>query len=349
MKKIVHGMIVFFTGGAYNDRQCRRKEVMIVETTNRKQGYFCIAVTTVLFSLMEIALKFIGNDLNPIQVTFSRFLFGGLVLLPFALRLLRRLAAEDIHMEKADLRYFAFLGTIGIVISMTLYQLATLHANASVVAVLFSSNPLFVMVLAYLILREPIHGRNIAALLLDIVGIIIIIAPWNMDIAFSGVAFTLSATLIFALYTVLGKRKCYKFGGLTVTCFGFLFGSIELIGLAAIGHIPVVADFLIAHGLQNFAYVPFWSGYTLQNLPVVLFVYLGVTGLGFASYFTAMEKTSANTAALVFFFKPVLAPILAFLILHEEIPLHMMIGILFILAGSMTNILPGLLQYRSTH
>ena len=90
MKKIVHGMIVFFTGGAYNDRQCRRKEVMIVETTNRKQGYFCIAVTTVLFSLMEIALKFIGNDLNPIQVTFSRFLFGGLVLLPFALRLLRR-------------------------------------------------------------------------------------------------------------------------------------------------------------------------------------------------------------------------------------------------------------------
>lgn len=141
-----------------------------METTNRKQGYFCIAVTTVLFSLMEIALKFIGNDLNPIQVTFSRFLFGGLVLLPFALRLLRRLAAEDIHMEKADLRYFAFLGTIGIVISMTLYQLATLHANASVVAVLFSSNPLFVMLLAYLILREPIHGRNIAALLLDIVG-----------------------------------------------------------------------------------------------------------------------------------------------------------------------------------
>lgn len=319
-----------------------------METTNQKQGYLCIAITTVFFSLMEIVLKFIGGDLNPIQVTFSRFFFGGLVLLPFAINLLRKLAEHDVHMEKADLGYFAMLGTIGIVISMTLYQLATVHANASVVAVLFSSNPLFVMVLAYLILREPIHMRNVVALLFDIVGIICIIDPWDMDIEFLGVVFTLSATLIFAVYSVLGKRKCYKFGGLVVTCFGFLFGSVELILLASFGHIPVIADFLIAHGLQNFAYVPFIAGYTLHNLPMVIFVYVGVTGLGFASYFTAMEKTSANTASLVFFFKPVLAPILAFFILHENIPLHMLIGILFILVGSMTNILPGLLQRQTS-
>lgn len=318
-----------------------------MESTNRKQGYLCIAITTVFFSLMEIVLKFIGGDLNPVQVTFSRFLFGGLVLLPFALKMLRQLAEHEVYMEKADLQYFAFLGTIGIVISMMLYQLATVHANASVVAVLFSSNPLFVMLLAYLILKEPIHLRNIIALLLDIVGIICIIDPFNMDAELAGIVLTLSATLLFAFYTVLGKRKCYKFGGLVVTCFGFLFGSVELMALAALGHIPIVADFLIAHGLQNFANVPFITGYTWQNLPMVLFVYLGVTGLGFASYFTAMEKTSANTAALVFFFKPVLAPILAFLILHEEIPFHMIVGILFILCGSMTNILPGLLQrYR---
>lgn len=318
-----------------------------MESTNRKQGYLCIAITTVFFSLMEIVLKFIGGDLNPVQVTFSRFLFGGLVLLPFALKMLRQLAEHEVYMEKADLQYFAFLGTIGIVISMMLYQMATVHANASVVAVLFSSNPLFVMLLAYLILKEPIHLRNIIALLLDIVGIICIIDPFNMDAELAGIVLTLSATLLFAFYTVLGKRKCYKFGGLVVTCFGFLFGSVELMALAALGHIPIIADFLIAHGLQNFANVPFITGYTWQNLPMVLFVYLGVTGLGFASYFTAMEKTSANTAALVFFFKPVLAPILAFLILHEEIPFHMIVGILFILCGSMTNILPGLLQrYR---
>ena len=313
-------------------------------TSNQKQGYFCIAFTTLMFSLMEIALKFIGGDLNPIQINFSRFFFGGLVLLPFAVKKLQKLKAEDVHMEQSDLLYFAFLGFVGMVISMSLYQLSLLHANASVVAVLFSSNPLFVLVLAYLILREPIHIRNIAALLLDVVGIVFIIDPWNMHVEMLGVVLTLSATLVFALYTVLGKRKCAKFGGLMVTCFGFLFGSIELIAVSLIGYIPPVADLLIANGLEKFAYVPFISGYTLENLPIVLFVYLGVTGLGFASYFIAMEKTSANTAALVFFFKPVLAPILAFFILHEQIPMNMIAGILLILAGSMTNLLPGLLK-----
>ena len=313
-------------------------------TSNQKQGYFCIAFTTLMFSLMEIALKFIGGDLNPIQINFSRFFFGGLVLLPFAVKKLQKLKAEDVHMEQSDLLYFAFLGFVGMVISMSLYQLSLLHANASVVAVLFSSNPLFVLVLAYLILREPIHIRNIAALLLDVVGIVFIIDPWNMHVEMLGVVLTLSATLVFALYTVLGKRKCAKFGGLVVTCFGFLFGSIELIAVSLIGYIPPAADLLIANGLGKFAYVPFISGYTLENLPIVLFVYLGVTGLGFASYFIAMEKTSANTAALVFFFKPVLAPILAFFILHEQIPMNMIAGILLILAGSMTNLLPGLLK-----
>ena len=313
-------------------------------TTNQKQGYLCIAFTTLMFSLMEIALKFISGDLNPIQINFSRFLFGGLVLLPFALKKLRRLEAEDIRMEKQDLYYFAFLGFVGMAVSMSLYQLSILYANASVVAVLFSSNPLFVLVLAYLILREPIHVRNIVALLLDIVGIVFIIDPWNMHVEVLGVVLTLSSTLLFALYSVLGKRKCAKFSGMVVTCFGFLFGSAELILMALLGHIPAIADVLIANGLQKFAYVPFFTGYTLQNLPIVLFVYLCVTGLGFASYFTAMEKTSANTASLVFFFKPVLAPILAFLILHEEIPMNMILGILLILVGSMTNILPGLLK-----
>ena len=313
-------------------------------TSNQKQGYFCIAFTTLMFSLMEIALKFIGGDLNPIQINFSRFFFGGLVLLPFAVKKLQKLKAEDVHMEQSDLLYFAFLGFVGMVISMSLYQLSLLHANASVVAVLFSSNPLFVLVLAYLILREPIHIRNIAALLLDVVGIVFIIDPWNMHVEVLGVVLTLSATLVFALYTVLGKRKCAKFGGLVVTCFGFLFGSIELIAVSLIGYIPPAADLLIANGLEKFACVPFISGYTLENLPIVLFVYLGVTGLGFASYFIAMEKTSANTAALVFFFKPVLAPILAFFILHEQIPMNMIAGILLILAGSMTNLLPGLLK-----
>ena len=42
-----------------------------------KRGYLYIAVTTLLFSSMEVALKLISGQFNPIQLNFSRFVVGG--------------------------------------------------------------------------------------------------------------------------------------------------------------------------------------------------------------------------------------------------------------------------------
>ena len=97
---------------------------------------------------------------------------------------------------------------------------------------------------------------------------------------------------------------------------------------------------------RQFARIPFFTGYTLTNLPIVLFIYIGVTGIGFTCYFLSMEVTSAQTTSLVFFFKPALAPLLAFLVLHEAIPGNMLAGIACILCGSLVSILPGLLAQR---
>ncbi len=77
-----------------------------------------------------------------------------------------------------------------------------------------------------------------------------------------------------------------------------------------------------------------------------LFICIINTGVGFACYFKAMEMTSARETSLVFFFKPIIAPLFALAILGEEIPLSMMIGIVFILLGSLSSILPALLNIR---
>ena len=59
-----------------------------------KRGYLYIAVTTLLFSSMEVALKLISGQFNPIQLNYSRFLVGGLVLIPFAVRELKSAAGS---------------------------------------------------------------------------------------------------------------------------------------------------------------------------------------------------------------------------------------------------------------
>jgi len=182
----------------------------------------------------------------------------------------------------------------------------------------------------------------VAGLIFDIIGILIIINPFNTQLDALGIVFVLLATFFFSLYAVLGKRETKKYGGLVVTCFGFLIGAVEMMIVSALGNIPAIAELFTSIGLEKFANVPFLAGYTASNLPIMLYAYIGVTGLGFCAYFLSMEKTSAAETSLVFFFKPALAPVLALLILGEPIPFNMFIGILLILAGSMVSIYPNL-------
>lgn len=308
-----------------------------------KRGYVYILVTTLLFSSTEVALKFVAGQFNPIQMTFSRFLVCGVMLAPLALRTLRR---RNARLDGAALRSFALLGLLGVALSMTFYQLAVTQVQAAVVGVLFSSNPLFVTLFAWLLLREPITKSQIAGLTLDVAGILLIVRPWDLELGPAGVVFILLATLLFALYSVCGKRKCAAFGGVVVTCFSFLFGSAEMIALSALTHIPALSAALTGAGLGLFADIPFFSGYTLETLPMVVYIFICVTGIGFCCYFLAMEHTSAAETSLVFFFKPALAPLLALLILHEAISGRMLAGIGLILCGSIIALLPGLLASR---
>ncbi|MFC2662476.1 MAG: DMT family transporter [Eubacterium sp.] len=310
-----------------------------------KKGYIYIAITTILFSSMEIALKSLGNAFNPVQMTFTRFLIGGLVLLPMALHHLHK---HHLKITQSDLAQFAMLGLIGVTISMTLYQLSVVYTQASVVAVLFSSNSIFVMIFAFMFLGEPIYRRNIVSLGLDLVGILFVINILHMKLSIAGVIFTMLATVTFALYGVGGKKPTVKFGGTVNTCMSFLMGGIEMVALSLLTYIPAIAHMFNSLGLTMFSRIPMFQGYSLHTLPAFLFVCIGVTGIGYACYFLAMESVSVNTVSLVFFFKPVLAPILAFLILGDPMPATKIIGICFILAGSLTNILPPMLAGRKS-
>ena len=92
-----------------------------------KRGYLYILITTLLFSSMEVALKCISGQLNPIQLNFSRFLVGGLVLVPLAVRELRK---RRLSLDGKALGTFALLGLMGIAVSMSLYQLAVTRVQA---------------------------------------------------------------------------------------------------------------------------------------------------------------------------------------------------------------------------
>jgi len=300
-------------------------------------GYVYILLATVFFSSMEVALKTVAYDFHPMQLNCTRFLVGGLLLVPFGIRALRK---RGLTLDLAAWKGFAGLGFLGLVVSMMFYQVSILFVPASVVSVLFSCNPVLVLAFAFLILRTDILPQHIIALVLEVIGALIIIDPLHTSLNLFGVALVLISAATFALYAVLGKRLCARYSGLAVTSFSCVVASAEMLLLIALSHIGPVADALNAVGLPLFANIPLFHGYTSDNFLTVLYICIFVTGGGYACYFMGMERTSPMQGSLVFFFKPVLAPLLAMTVLGENIAWNMWLGIGLILIASFISMLP---------
>lgn len=303
-----------------------------------KKGILYILLSTVLFSTMEITLKVVSGNFNPVQITFIRFIIGSIVLIPLSLRGLK---VRKCLLKKGDFIFFALTGFICVVVSMVIYQSAILYSPASVVAVLFSCNPVFVILFAFLLLHEKIYGHTIVSLLVSITGILVIMNPFSLTGGALGFILTIISAVTFALYSVLGRKRSERYGGIALTCFSFLFGSIEMLVLILISKINAVSALLMRSGLKSFADIPILKGINLHTLPSLIYIGVFVTGLGYAFYFLAMEATSASTASLVFFIKPALAPILALILIREPITITMAAGIVFILVGSLISFIPG--------
>ena len=75
-----------------------------------------------------------------------------------------------------------------------------------------------------------------------------------------------------------------------------------------------------------------------DNIALVLYVGIFVTGLGYFFYFMAIKASDASTGSLAFFLKPAIAPLMAVIFLKETILWNTYVGIGCILLASYINI-----------
>ena len=308
-----------------------------------RSGYVYIVLCAVIFSTMEVMLKTVHGVFAPMQITCLRFLVGGVLLIPFAMRSIRK---KNAVLTRKDLGFFACAGFLCVVIAMSLYQMSVTYTRASIVAVIFSCNPIFVTMLAHFLLHEEIHKNHVIALILELTAALIIIDPIHASLDPTGALLAILSAAMFSFYSVFGKKRTPRFGGIAVTCLSFLFGATELVALLLFGRTAAGASLYGALGLKIFIDVPLFENIPLSALPALLYICCINSAAGFVCHMMAMEKTSAQEASLIFFLKPIIAPIFALIFLKEEIPLNMIVGIVCFLAGSLCAILPGLLAQR---
>ena len=264
-----------------------------------KNGLIYAIITAILFVTFEPISKLIANDVTPYAITFWRFFTGSFILLIPAIIKIRK---EKIRISLKDAGVMTALGVLFICISMVLLQVAIKKADSpSLIAIIFSSNSIFTILFAVLFIKDEHFTKNkVIALIFGVIGVIFC-ADFGKGTNISSVIYGVLSALTFSLYTVLNQRYTKKFGALIQSSGVFLSGSIVLLVILLIMGVDVSPSF------------------EPTKLSILLYIGLMVTGVGYGSYFLAIEKGGAIMASLAFFIKPVLTPF-ATLIINGIVP-----------------------------
>src|SRR6478735_8013176 len=263
------------------------------------------------FLFMKVSL----TGISPAQVAWTRILLGTLTL--GALVLLRRE-----HLSRS-LRVWAHLLVLGLtfcVIPFLLFSWAQQHVTSGVASIFNATTPIMTAVMAAVLFRvERLKALQIAGIVLGILGVVVIIAPWQ--------GLDLSQSLV-AQFAILGATACYGFSlaymrkfvsntGMTALTFSFLnigIGAVIMLALT-----PLVAA----------------SAVTLDPWIIGSVLLLGCLGTGVAYIWnqTTVRAWGPTRASTVTYITPIVGVVLGVVVLGETVSWNEPVGALVVFLG----------------
>jgi DME family drug/metabolite transporter len=215
-----------------------------------------------------------------------------------------------LRIDWRDLPFFALFGLVGVAIFYIVYAYAINLAGMAVAAVLLYTAPAWVVVLSWRLFAERVDGRKIVALLLTLAGCFLIVGAYDLahvSLNLAGIVLSLASGLTYGLYIIFNKYALRKYSPWTVLTYAIGIGSALLLftqspaTLVSALASPAQIGWLLA-----MAIVPTLGG----NL-------LFVSGLRYLP---------AGVASIVATLEPVMAALLAFLVLGERLQPPQLVG-----------------------
>ncbi|MCO6450219.1 MAG: EamA family transporter [Caldilineales bacterium] len=288
------------------------EDVIAANTQNESasseaRGYVYVVLAASLWATLGIMFTALYRlDVQPLTIAILRaalsgiLLFVGLIIFrPHALKL------------SAQGWLTAILyGVVGIALFFVAYVNAVVAAGVSVAAVLLYTAPAWVALIAWRFLGESLTRTHALALALSLAGVALIAQvyrPEALSLNAWGLFWGLLAGVTYALYSIFNKVGVRHANPWALQCFGMLSAALALIWLQP-----------LALTLSPF-----------RSLPISLWLLalaVGPTIGASVSYAMSVQRLPVSVTSVVATLEPVLAVVLAAVILHERLASAQLLG-----------------------
>jgi drug/metabolite transporter (DMT)-like permease len=288
-----------------------------------------IAFVVVVWAFNFIAAKVGLRYLPPLTMASFRVTLAGLSMVPAYLVCSRRPAFADARptrsqgLTRRDLWTFAYLGFFGVVVNQMCFTMGLRYTSVSHAAVIVGMGPIYTLILAVLFRLERATWHKVVGMAIALVGIAVLASENGISArspSLLGDAITMSGSIGFATYAVLGKRVAGRYDALTMVAFNHFAGAIIILPVAL----------RQARQLGPFSR---WRAIPWPAWAAVVFMAVFSSALAYLLYFWLLRYLEASQLSAFTYLLPVLAVILGILLLGERGSLMQIIGGILALGG----------------
>jgi drug/metabolite transporter (DMT)-like permease len=302
----------------FTDHAARRRSAL---------GYALVVSSICLWSVNATVAKVVveSGGLSALRLAQLRATGAGLILFA-AVALLR---PRTLRLSRRELGFFLVFGIAGLAFVHYLYFTAITHLDIGIALVIQYIAPVLIAVWARFFVHEPVRRRLWVALALALTGLSLVVEIWSGGALDGiGVAASLAAAFAYALYILMAEHSLHLGRDVySLLAWGFVFAAafwtFAQPWWSFPGHILGSDASLLGRVAELHA--PAW----------LLLAYIIVLGTiaPFILMITALRYIPATRATVVAMIEPVLAAVVAYAWLGEEIGSLQIFGGLLVLAG----------------
>lgn len=280
-------------------------------------GYLFALAATIIWSGNFIIARGLSDRIPPVSLAFWRWVVAVIVFLPFALRSL----ISEWGKLKKNILYLSVVSILGITIFNTLIYIAgqtTTAINLSLISITF---PVFIVIISRIFLYESITFYKAIGILFVLTGVVLLITKGDSSVLLNtsftiGDIWMLLASIIFAIYSILLKRKPEELSIWAFQLSTFILGLI----------------FLFPFYILEYFSVPKVE-FDIKTVSSILYVGIFASLTAFVLWNKAIVSIGPTKASMIYYTLPVFSGFLAFLFLKEEISRVYFYSTLFIVFG----------------
>lgn len=282
------------------------------------QGHLIMLLVMSIFGLNIPVAKYLyaSGYISPFGMTACRMTFGAVAFWIVSLFMPKE------KVERKDLFIFLAGGIMGMALNQGLFAYGLNHTSSVDASIITTSGPLFAMVIAAIVLREPITFRKVSGVLVGGAGAIVLILSGQQtgsqqNEGLIGDAAILCAQFFYAFYIVITRPASGKYSSITMMKWMFLVATIATLPLFG-------QDAMNANIFKQDEVIPYLC---------LFFVLLGATFFTYLLIPLAQRRIRPTTISMYNNLQPIIASSIAIIVMGDKFTIYKLFAAILVFVG----------------